>query len=348
MKKIILKTTLAMIILLVSCDEPETIVSNYVHADGSITRKIEMRFVKNKFNPNDYQVPFDSSWKLSDSIEVNGKGDTTWVKRAEKTFPDIASINRTYKADTSANSHFDRSASFKKSFRWFNTEYRFAEKVGKTMKHGYPVTDYLSDNELLWFYSPQELRDTKRSSSDSLKYKAINDSVDKKTGRWMVESLVSEWIGEFSGLTAAKGSDSIIKNLSSREKQISRLILEKYTEKFDSLWDNGIILNDFIGKENAEKLRPEADSAMKISMSVLLPDFKNYKLSTIMPGKLTGTNGFSDSTGVLLWPVNSDFFITQDYEMWAESKQTNTWAWIVSGLFVIFVLTGLVIKTKKG
>ena len=55
-----------------------------------------------------------------------------------------------------------------------------------------------------------------------------------------------------------------------------------------------------------------------------------------MPGNLTGTNGFIDSSRILLWPVKSDFFLTQKYEMWAESKVPNTWAWVVSGLFVVF------------
>ncbi len=42
-----------------------------------------------------------------------------------------------------------------------------------------------------------------------------------------------------------------------------------------------------------------------------------------MPGKLIGTNGFIDSSQVLLWPVKSDYFITEQYEMWAESKIPN-------------------------
>jgi hypothetical protein len=66
-----------------------------------------------------------------------------------------------------------------------------------------------------------------------------------------------------------------------------------------------------------------------------------------MPGKLIGTNGFIDSSQILLWPVKSDYFLTEPYEMWAESKSTNTWAWIVSGLFLAFVLTGVLLRIIK-
>jgi hypothetical protein len=66
-----------------------------------------------------------------------------------------------------------------------------------------------------------------------------------------------------------------------------------------------------------------------------------------MPGKLIGTNGFVDSTGIMLWPVKSDFFVTEPYEMWAESKTPNNWAWIVTGVFLMFVLTGILFKTLR-
>jgi hypothetical protein len=66
-----------------------------------------------------------------------------------------------------------------------------------------------------------------------------------------------------------------------------------------------------------------------------------------MPGKLTGTNGYIDSAGILLWPVDSDYFLTEQYKMQAESKIPNKWAWIVSGLFLLFVFTGIILKKKR-
>jgi hypothetical protein len=41
--------------------------------------------------------------------------------------------------------------------------------------------------------------------------------------------------------------------------------------------------------------------------------------------------------------------MTEPYEMWAESKTSNTWTWIVSGIFLAFVLTGVIVRIiKKG
>jgi hypothetical protein len=39
--------------------------------------------------------------------------------------------------------------------------------------------------------------------------------------------------------------------------------------------------------------------------------------------------------------------MTEQYDMWAESKITNLWAWIASGLFLAFVFTGVIMRVIK-
>lgn len=150
-----------ILIMVVSCDEPETVVTNNVHPDGSVTRKIEMRSPNNKpedrFKSSDLQVPYDNTWTVTDSCEVNEKGDTTWIRTAIKEFKNAGLINLSYKSDSGANKDISRSASFKKSFRWFNTEYRFAEKIDQNMLHGYPISDFLNPEELGYYYSPKKV-----------------------------------------------------------------------------------------------------------------------------------------------------------------------------------------------
>jgi hypothetical protein len=75
---------LLILMMVVSCDEPETVVTNIVHPDGSVTRKIEMKNTKNKFDLSVLQVPFDSTWAVKDTMRISEKGDTTWIKTAVK------------------------------------------------------------------------------------------------------------------------------------------------------------------------------------------------------------------------------------------------------------------------
>ncbi len=338
---------------LVSCNGPQTTVTNYVHPDGSVTRMIVMRStqnkVENRFKLSDLQVPFDSTWKVRDSIEIGNKGDTTWVRRAEKLFKSAEEISLTYKSDSGADKAFSRHAIFKKSFKWFNTEFRFAEKIDKNLSFGYPVKDFMNKEELRYFYSPESLKHKDETGPDSIKFKALGDSVQNKTDIWTARNLVSEWIGEFTRLTGGKTDSGMsFQALKSHEIGLSVLI-EKNDKGLDSLWKNGIILREMVGRSNELKYRSEADSALSLVSNKFLSNFSEYSIRTIMPGKVIGTNGFIDSSRVLFWPVKADYFLSEPYEMWAESKITNVWAWIISGLFVVFVLSGVVMRlTKRG
>src|SRR5674476_165122 len=268
-KKSIMLVVSLMLLFTVSCNDPETIVTNFVHPDGSITRKIEMRSIEGdtqkRFNKSDIQVPLDSSWKIKDSCEVDEKGDTIYVRRAEKLFKNMEEINQAYSADSGSNKSIARKAEFKKSFKWFNTEFRFSERIDKRLSFGYPVKNFLNNEELLYFYSPEVLQNNNTDGPDSIKYRTLRDSVKYKTDRWTAKNMVSEWIGQFSNLTSTAKADTgmSLKNLKSREDKFVRLIL-KEDKGLDSLWKNGIILREFIGEQNALKYKTEADSALSI------------------------------------------------------------------------------------
>jgi hypothetical protein len=349
MKRTSLNPILFFLIMVVaSCDEPETTVTNYVHTDGSVMRKLEMRNHKKNFKKSDLQVPFDSTWVVKDSCEVNAKGDTTYIKRAEKLFKNISEINLAYKSDSGANRNVPRTTAFRKSFRWFYTAYRFSEIIDRKLKYGYPICNFLNDEELRYFYSPGNIKLAKEHGPDSLKYRALADSLKLKTDRWTLRNLVSEWIGAFSGLIKNKADGEVsFQSLKKHENEFVSLI-EENDKNLDSLWKNGALLKQFIGEPDALKYKTEADTAIESVTNEIFMDFKDYSVRIAMPGKVIGTNGFIDSSRMLCWPVKSDYFLTEKYEMWAESKITNLWTWIVSGLFLLFVLTGLIVKIKKG
>jgi len=344
-----LKIVVSLILVMVtSCNEPETVITNIVHPDGSVTRKLEMRsLLDNDFRISDIQVPFDSTWSVRDSVEINDNGDTIWVKRAEKLFTDVNEINRDYLTDSSANNEIRRRAEFRKRFKWFNTEYRFAEIIERTMEHGYPVADFLNEEELKWFYTPENIAIGKLTGADSIKFRALSDSVDVKSDKWMYKSLVAEWIAKLMELAAEKpGVDEAVGKLKQNEDFIVSLVIAD-EESFDSLWLNDIILREIIGEENTLLLRADADSAAKITGEYVLKRFLPYRVIIRMPGEIIGTNGFIDSARILLWPTNSNFFLTEPYVMYAESKTVNKWAWIVSGIFLLFVLAGVILWIIK-
>jgi len=352
-RKLIRPFVLFIMIFVGSCNEPETVVTNIVHPDGSVSRKIEMRSINDKvedrFQISDLQVPFDSTWTYRDSCEVDESGDTIWTRRAEKLFMTVDDINFTYQNDSGANRHVSRRTGFSRSFKWFNTEFRFAETIEREMSFGYPVQEFLNKEELFYFYAPESIQEAKKNGPDSLIYMALSDSVSRKVDIWTMRNMVSEWIGEFSKLAKQKeGGKRVEDKMKSREDDLFEMI-KMNEDILDSLWSNGIILKEFLGEADYQKFRTEADSALENVTEQLWVDFKGYSVRIVMPGIVTGTNGFIDSSDLLQWPVRSEFFLTENYEMWAESRVPNRWAWYVSGLFLLFVITGLMIRfIKKG
>jgi hypothetical protein len=347
MKSKPLKLVISLILFfIVSCEEPETLVTDIIHRDGSITREIVMRKTGKKFKLTDIQVPLDNSWIFSDSCEISPKGDTTWVKRASKEFKNTDEINLAYKADSGCNKKFSRHAAFSKKFRWFNTIYRFSETIEKRMKYGYPVSDFLNSEELQWFYSPYSDNESNLRGPDSLKYKSVSDSVNIKKDRWINKCIVSEWVGEFSGQLNNPDIELSYDSLKNKEDRILDIVMRNEKD-FDNLWTSGYILKQFIGESNALKYRSEADTALDIVENRVTESFAGYSVRISMPGTLTASNGFADSSKILIWPVTDEYFFADDYEMWAESKEPNLWAWIASGAFVLFVLTGIIIRKKK-
>jgi hypothetical protein len=321
-----------IMLFLFSCDDLETVVTNFVHPDGSVTRRVVMKSSKNTFEPSQYQVPLDSTWTLTKSFEP-GEKDTTWILTAAKDFSSVEEINLAYRADSGSNQRLMRSAEFSRSFRWFNTFYRYSEKVEKVLNTELKAEQEFSEEELRFFYMPSTMIDSLLKSADSLIYKekkARNDSVEN---RFVFKALVEEWTLNYFRLNP----DSAY--IMPRKSKMLELVLgEKYNE--DTLLQSALGEDYYVkNKDFLNQATKEVDSLFEKAFSA-----KFYTCETVLPFKLLATNGFVDKNGKISWPVDSKYYISQDYVMWAESKKPNIWAWVVSGLFVVFVMAGLVVR----
>ena len=339
-RKIILSLTLLMMVI--SCEGPETTVTNFVRHDGSVMRKAELKYSKNELSLNDFRVPVDSTWKLHDSISISDRGDTTWFLLAEKLFESVDDINEAYLADTGINSVVPRSASHQLSFKWFTTGWRFSEKCGKSLTHGYPSERFLTPEEIEFSKLPSEIREEMLAGPDSLKYKILNDSLDSHTEIWLIRSFVSEWIGDVNSLCAASGKDTLVAET-----------LRSHATEFNSsaLADDGFdkTCAEILGDSVFQKVKPVLDSAMKISEKKfdLSLSFKSYTMKTVLPLKVRSSNGYIMPGGEIAWPVNGDLFLTDDYVMWAESREVNYWAIFLTALILVTVPLEIRKHTRK-
>lgn len=324
--------------MLKGCDEPETIVTNIVHADGSITRYVEMRSSR-EIESNSYKVPVDSTWAIRSSIEVSTGGDNTWVTIAEKTFHNTDDINAEYKAGEDVNSYAVRSASFSRKFRWFVSVFRFAERFERTIQGGRSLSDFLSEEEMEFFVLPGSVCDGFLSGGDSLVYQAMSDRIDSLMYNWLMQGLVSGFFHTATGLFEEEGADSeVIKGFRLKEREL----MESYTIEVDL---ESLIPLVFKGEYEAgyQHIIDSAVSVLSEGMDIHW-SIRPYTIKTVMPGKLKGGNGYFTNSGEVAWQVKGELFLFDDFEFWAESYRQNIWAWIVSGLFVLIAISGILLR----
>jgi hypothetical protein len=335
------------IFLFISCQE--TVVTNIVHPDGSITRRIVIKNEDGKeFKTEEYTVPIDSTWTITDTIEIGEKNDTTWIRKAEKHFRNVGEINKEYQNDKGVNKSFVREAKFDKKFRWFSTLYTFSENIDKSFQCGYPIEEYLNKQELEYFYMPDNILFDRATGPDSTAVKQIADSIEVKSDKWLVMCLISEWEMEFLKLSEQNGKG---KQNSAFLKDKDTLIYGLVKNLDGAPWTNSdsiitATMQNIFGNEMYLANKPEIDSSSSIIERKFkkLMDFSSYDMRVSMPGEMVATNGFPEKNGEIVWPIKMEFFVAQKYEMRAESKISNTWAWVVSAIFVGFVMVGLVVR----
>ena len=313
------------LLFIVSCDGPETTVTDFVNRDGTILRRVEMQNTEDYFDRKVMRVPVDSTWTRRDSISISPEGDTTWFVTAEKLFESADAINESYLSDSGSNRGVARAATFRREFKWFTTTYYFSEKCGKTMLYGYPKEDYLTGEELDFMMLPRKIMVEKLTGPDSTLFGGLKDSLDRKTDLWTMKSIISDWIEEAGRLAEASGKDSLT-------TEILRLHENEFYEILEP--DRNMSHNciPILGEEICNRFSAELDTAQSNVMERVNPSlfFDDYTLQIAMPAKVIATNGYLTPGGVLAWPVTGNHFLTSDYIMFAKARKVNYWAIILT------------------
>jgi hypothetical protein len=60
-------------------------------------------------------------------------------------------------------------------------------------------------------------------------------------------------------------------------------------------------------------------------------------MKTVMPLKVRSTNGYTMPGGEIAWPVKGELFLTEDYIMWAETRDINYWAIFLTALALVII-----------
>ncbi|MFZ5941830.1 MAG: hypothetical protein ACOYXB_14770 [Bacteroidota bacterium] len=343
---------LILSLLMFSCDY-ETHVVNTVHTDGSVSRTVTMQNSESKFEPSAFKVPVDSTWNMVISPVTNEKQDTvSWLLTAKKEFAGVDEINREYAADSGSNHFLKRSASFTRYFRWFYTSYRYSEKIGNILLTECPVEDFLTEEQLRFYYYPEEVRHTLLNGSDSLTYRKLESETDSCSERWIWSVFYREWtmlLFDSTGVQAGPGLDR--EAVKRKENEVIAMIIADTSASDDS---EEAVFRYIVGDEAFEKYRPAIDSSVKLleKRMELLWAARSYGMEIRMPGTIYASNGYAGTptdslgSGGIFWTVEGSYFLNEPFEMWVESRINNYWAWGATAFFVLFVLAGFILRKR--
>lgn len=348
-------TVAGLLFFLSSCIEIE--VTNRVNADGSIDRTVYVRDVDPEdFDFSELPVYVDSTWQIRYTWELEEKSseegestqDTIYCMEASKHFASVEGINADYKRVENDFVLLDRRAVFSRRFQWFYTKYHF-EEVIEPLFDGPSRFDYLSPEEYeLWRYeNDKEPVDSGRlepyRSMSEEDYKALRHSVEEKFDRWVWDVLFNQYYSLIYRYAEREGKGWITPEMVEAKKdslQAAMLEFDGSREIIDTVF--GMEIWSAFGKEFQDSL-DLLDRKAELGFNI-----HDYEMNIQMPGELTGSNAEEISEeGMNYWDVESEKYYADRMLMYAESRMRNEWTFWVSGIFVVFVLAGFVLRLRR-
>lgn len=327
---------------LAGCPDKKSVITT-INKDGSCERKIGY------FDPREFEgidsaiqelpVPVDHSWNLE---VVN---DSTAV--LVKSFESVEAMNAMYALDASTLNMAQRKAELKKEFKWFYTAFKYSETYGGVLTE-IPLKNYLQEKEIEAFKSNDSQKYLEKFITDHKSRKSLSDNIEERAGYWLHDH---NYIMAFNDIVSMADSLQLIDkhnlNIQAVRDTVKQQIeeLEKQIISFDFNYQMdfaalaGLIGTslqlDSIAIDGLKQHVVNADFEEKYEEQILFGFASDYDHMVIMPGLLMDTNAETVGGDTLKWDLTFIKYLDSDYVMYAESRLTNTWAYIVSVLIVL-------------
>ncbi len=345
----------AMIILgLSSCNERNYRMITKINKNASVSREIyahgDSSFLAGDSTHNPFLFNFESDWHLE---KLNTTAENTFRSKKEnvkisKTFQNIEETSSNVSFDPIFRSFVRPEESVKKQFRWFYTTYTYTgiyKKLDLT-KIPVPIDKYMNKEEQkLWF---QGVTDNLQGMN-GIELKDNLDNLENQFFTWISRnvyetsfSTIQHFIEispdspyTLSQLTGIKDSlfvtNSVdIENTDFQTSDVCKM-LDKYykTNYFTDLYNGKKnIINEFYDKNYGWG-------------NELFTTSIEFEL--IIPGEIMNANAGMVRQDTLTWKVDGMRLIADDYQLVAQSRITNTWAFIVTFILILITL-GCILK----
>jgi hypothetical protein len=336
---IILSAIAVLLLVFSSCREIR--VTTKVNTDGTFTRIITVTGDSKDDLSDDLPFPVDETWTGTFSRDTSDS--TKFIQTYTKSFRNSGELNAEIKSDTGQYRNLERDVSVNKRFRFFFSYLTFKE----VYRSANPFTsldyhEFLTEDDIHWFSglkSPVTAADS--TQKDKAEDKALAFLVSSATAE--VESIIRDGIKRLNNpllnpVDISVYHDSLSKQVDSWNDESPVTIIEDCRQWSGN--DAFSLLND---------LKPPLFEGFAKKMTVLDIVFKleGYTEEVEMPGLITGTNSAMLNGNTVRWEFQPMNAIVSDYEMYAESRVINYWAFVVAGVVLLAFVVLLVIKAVR-
>lgn len=331
---------------LAGCPQRKTVLTT-INKDGSCVRTIG-NFDLRKFSSidsliHDLPIPIDRSWSL-DTIN-----DSTAM--LYQRFESIDALNKMYSNDKSELSRCKRKVELKKEFRWFYTGFKYYETYGGVLTE-IPLSNYLLELEVSALISNDTEKYLENTTLERKSRKALSDNIEERLGFWLNDCIYSMAFDEIVSmadsmhLMAKENYDLLVMKdtIKQQVEKVDKRIISFDNEEQLGMEDLAVLISKSFNLDTVSMniLTDEVRHASldeKYEDEILFGFMEDYDHNIIMPGLLIDTNAEVIKGDTLNWDITAVKYIGSDFVMYAESRITNTWAYIVSGIIVLIAVS---------
>ena len=330
---------------LAGCPEKKSIITT-INNNGSCVRKIGY-FDPRKFEGIDsvihhLPVPVDQSW----SLEVINDSTALLVKK----FESVEVLNAMYAVDESTLSTSHRKAELKKEFKWFYTAFQYSETYGGVLTE-IPLDKYLQQLEIDAFKSNDSEKYLEKFISDHKSRKSLSDNIEERAGFWLHDHIYTMAFDDIIRLADSlqlldikrvnlrQIKDTVRQQIEAADKQIISFDFDDSMDFAELAGMIGTNLQlDSMAIDDLKHHVTYGNFEDKYEERILFGITEDYDHMVIMPGVLIGTNAEVVGGDTLKWDLTFVKYLDSDFVMYAESRVTNAWAYIVSVLIVLLAV----------
>lgn len=350
---------LMLLLLLISSCNTYQQVHTRIHKDGSIEREVfafgDSAFMIGNTDSNPFLFIPDENWQIT-------RYDSAFVRRL---FGKDIKFNAKATAQSASLEAFANHAhahvkgnlqplmlpteTLQKRFCWFYTYYTY-KAVYTAVSPQLPVSidKYLTEDEQqILFQGNLSVFEGMNGIEQSDELNGLTEKFEA----WLTHCQFDITINAYVGLLQAVGETQYAKQLSDARATLFEQLKDKIDGKYTDLSVVAFLLDahfrsTFYVSFEASHTKAINDNIDEQSRLLGLFEYA-LSFSVDMPGRLLTANTLLRSDNTPVWKVDAYRFLAQDYELHAESRTANGWAFAVTGLLLLIACISIYLTIRK-